>query len=57
MNMKELYLFVGVALGAILWGSVRELVEVSGVLPIIGLGLACIVLGVGMGVTIGGKDD
>lgn len=55
--MKELYLFVGVALGAILWGSVRELVEVSGVLPIIGLGLACIVLGVGMGVTIGGKDD
>lgn len=57
MKDKEYFLLAGVVIGGILWASVSALIENNGVIPIIGLAFACLVMGVGLGMTIGGKDD
>jgi hypothetical protein len=57
MKKQELYLLLGVVIGGILWGSVSTLIENNGLLAIMGLAFSCIVMGVGLGMTIGVKHD
>jgi hypothetical protein len=57
MKDKEYYLIAGVFIGGMLWGSVSSLVENNGILAILGLALSTLIMGVGLGMTIGGKDD
>ena len=57
MKKQELYLLLGVVIGGILWGSVSTLIENNGLLAIMGLAFSCIVMGVGLGMTIGVKND
>jgi hypothetical protein len=53
MENKKWYLLAGVLLGGILWVSVSTLIENNGLIAIIGLGFSCLVIGVGLGMTIG----
>lgn len=53
MKDKEYYLLTGVVIGGILWASVSSLVENNGLVAIIGLAFSCLVMGVGLGMTIG----
>lgn len=57
MSTKEIYMFIGVVIGGILWGSITSLIENNGLLAIMGLASSCIVMGVGLGMSIGGKHD
>ena len=57
MKDKEYYLYIGVLVGGILWASVSSLVENNGLPAIVGLAFSCLVMGIGMGMTIGGKHD
>jgi len=57
MKKQELYLLLGVVIGGVLWGSVSTLIENNGLLAIMGLAFSCIVMGVGLGMTIGVKND
>jgi len=57
MKDKEVFLMIGVVVGGILWGSVTTLIENNGLIAIIGLAFSCLVMGVGLGMTIGGKND
>lgn len=52
MSNKDWYLLVGVVICGILWGSVTTLIENNGLLAIIGLAFSCLVMGVGLGMTI-----
>lgn len=52
MKKQEMYLLIGVVIGGVLWGSVTTLIENNGLLAIFGLGASCIVMGVGLGMTI-----
>ena len=52
MKKQEMYLLLGVVIGGILWGSVTSLIENNGVPAILGLAFSCIVMGVGLGMTI-----
>jgi hypothetical protein len=56
MKKQEMYLLLGVVIGGILWGSVSTLIENNGLLAIMGLAFSCIVMGVGLGMTIGEKN-
>lgn len=57
MKDKEYYLLAGVVIGGILWASITTLLENNGALAIFGLAFSCIAMGVGLGMTIGGKHD
>ena len=57
MKDKEYYLLAGVLIGGILWASVTSLIENNGVVAIVGLAFSCLVMGVGMGMNIGSKND
>lgn len=57
MKDREWYLLIGVLVGGVLWASVYSLIENNGLLAIIGLAFSCLVMGVSMGMTIGGKHD
>jgi hypothetical protein len=57
MKDKEYYLIAGVLIGGILWASVSSLVENNGLPAIIGLAFSCLVMGVGLGMTIGRGND
>lgn len=49
----EWFLYAGVVIGAVLWGSLTSLLENNGVLSIFGLAVSCLSLGVVMGICIG----
>jgi hypothetical protein len=55
MKKQEAYLLLGVVIGGILWASVSSLVENNGLMAIIGLAFSCLVMGAGLGMTIGDK--
>lgn len=57
MKKQEMFLLLGVVIGGILWGSVSSLIENNGVPAIAGLAFSCLVMGVGLGMTIGVKND
>lgn len=57
MSSRDYYLFTGVVVGGILWGSITSLLENNGLIAIIGLAFSCLVMGVGLGMTIGSKHD
>jgi hypothetical protein len=57
MKDKEYYLIAGVFIGGGMWGSMSSLLENNGILAILGLALSCIVMGVGLGMNIGAKND
>lgn len=57
MKEKEYYLLIGVSVGGILWASVYTLVQSSGLPAIIGLAFSCLVMGVGLGMSIGRAND
>ena len=57
MKKQEMFLLLGVVIGGILWGSVSSLIENNGVPAIVGLAFSCLVMGVGLGMTIGVKND
>jgi hypothetical protein len=52
MKKQELYLLIGVVVGGIMWGSISSLIENNGLMAIMGLAFSCIVMGVGLGMTI-----
>ena len=49
MNMRDIYLFIGVIVGGILWGSITALIENNNLLSIIGLAFSCLIMGISMG--------
>jgi hypothetical protein len=58
MKKQEMYLLIGVVIGGIMWGSISSLIENNGVPAIFGLAFSCIVMGVGLGMTINeGKSN
>lgn len=57
MKEKDYFLLVGVVVGGILWGSITTLLENNGVVAIVGLAFSCLVMGVGLGMNIGSKND
>ena len=57
MRKQEMFLLLGVVIGGILWGSVSSLIENNGVPAIAGLAFSCLVMGVGLGMTIGVKNE
>ena len=57
MKDKEIFLMIGVVVGGILWASISSLLENNGLPAIIGLAFSCLVMGVGMGMNIGSKND
>lgn len=52
MRITDIFLLVGIVIGAVLWGSVNTLIENNGLLAIIGLAFSCICMGVALGYTI-----
>jgi len=52
MKKQEMYLLIGVVVGGIMWGSISSLIENNGLMAIMGLAFSCIVMGVGLGMTI-----
>jgi hypothetical protein len=57
MKSQDVFLVVGIFVGAIMWASVSSLIENNGLLAIIGLALSCIVMGVALGMHILGDDN
>jgi hypothetical protein len=57
MKSQDIFLFVGIFVGATMWGSVTTLIQNNGLLAIIGLGFSCIVMGVALGMHIIGRDN
>jgi hypothetical protein len=57
MKSQDIFLFVGIFVGAIMWGSVNSLIQNNGILAIIGLALSCIIMGVALGMHIIGDDN
>jgi hypothetical protein len=57
MKSQDIFLVVGIVIGAIMWGSVNSLIENNGLLAIIGLAFSCITMGVALGMHIEGRDD
>ena len=57
MKSQDIFLFVGIFVGAVMWGSITSLIENNGLLAIIGLALSCIIMGVALGMHIVGKDN
>jgi hypothetical protein len=57
MKSQDLFLLVGIGVGAIMWGSISTLIENNGLLAIFGLGFSSVVLGVALGVHIIGVDN
>jgi hypothetical protein len=57
MKSQDIFLFVGIFVGAIMWGSITTLIQNNGLLAIIGLALSCIIMGVALGMHIVGKDN
>jgi hypothetical protein len=57
MKSQDVFLVVGMVIGAIMWGSITSLIENNGLLAIIGLALSCIVMGVALGMHILGDDN
>jgi hypothetical protein len=55
MKYAEYMLFIGIIVGAVLWGSVVSLIENNNLLSIIGLGFACLVMGITTGYLIKGE--
>jgi len=52
MRINDIFLVVGMVIGAILWGSVNTLIENNGLVSILGLAFSCICMGVALGHTI-----
>jgi hypothetical protein len=57
MKSQDIFLVVGIVVGAIMWGSVTTLIENNGLLAIIGLAFSCITMGVALGMHIVGDDN
>ena len=57
MKSQDIFLVVGIVVGAIMWGSVTTLIENNGFLAIIGLAFSCIAMGVALGMNIVGVDN
>jgi hypothetical protein len=57
MKSQDIFLFVGIFVGAVMWGSITSLIENNGLLAIIGLAVSCIIMGVALGMHIVGKDN
>ena len=57
MKSQDVFLVVGIFVGAIMWGSITNLIENNGLLAIIGLAFSCIVMGVALGMHILGDDN
>ena len=57
MKSQDVFLFVGIFVGAIMWGSITTLLQNNGVLAIVGLAVSCIIMGVALGMHIEGKDN
>ena len=57
MKSQDIFLFVGIFVGAVMWGSITTLIENNGLLAIIGLAVSCIIMGVALGMHIVGKDN
>lgn len=57
MKSQDIFLFVGIFVGAVMWGSITTLIGNNGLLAIIGLAVSCIVMGVALGMHIVGKDN
>jgi hypothetical protein len=57
MKSQDIFLFVGIFVGAIMWGSITTLIQNNGLLAIIGLALSCTIMGVALGMHIVGKDN
>lgn len=49
MKLAESFLFIGIIVGAVLWASIRALVEVATAPMIFGLAFSTIVMGMAMG--------
>ena len=57
MKSQDIFLFVGIFVGAVMWGSITTLIENNGLLAIIGLAVSCVIMGVALGMHIVGKDN
>lgn len=57
MKSQDIFLFVGIFVGAIMWGSITTLLQNNGVLAIVGLAVSCMIMGVALGMHIEGKDN
>jgi hypothetical protein len=57
MKSQDIFLFVGIFVGAVMWGSITSLIENNGLLAIIGLAVSCVIMGVALGMHIVGKDN
>jgi hypothetical protein len=57
MKSQDVFLFVGIFVGAIMWGSITTLLQNNGVLAIVGLAVSCIIMGVALGMHIVGDDN
>ena len=57
MRKQEMFLLLGVSVGGILWASVYTLIQNNGLPAIIGLAFSCLVMGVGLGMSIGRAND
>jgi hypothetical protein len=57
MKDKTWYLLAGALSGVVLWASVSSLFQNNGLVAIMGLALSCLVMGFGLGMTIGCKND
>lgn len=57
MKSQDIFLLVGIMVGAVMWGSITSLIEHNGLLAIFGLGFSCVVLGVALGMHIVGDDN
>ena len=49
MKASDIFLVVGMVIGAILWGSITALIENNGLIAILGLAFSCICMGVALG--------
>ena len=57
MKSQDIFLVVGMVIGAIMWGSITSLIENNGLLSIFGLAFSCTTMGVALGMHILGKDN
>ena len=57
MKSQDIFLVVGMVIGAIMWGSITSLIENNGLLAIFGLIVSCTTMGVALGMHIVGKDN
>ena len=57
MKSQDIFLFVGMFVGAVMWCSITSLLENNGLLAIFGLIVSCTIMGVALGMHIVGKDN